>query len=1426
MSAYTPTVPPMTFEPPGIKAPFMISRSAEADRITNFILSKKSRFMVLCGPEESGKTVLVTRWLIPALRKATARDGYLVFYGQCNRLVPDVLSGEDGSDRFDELITRKSILIVDEFDWVLDLPRDERRSQIDALFTRLQRASPEAIVVVVVSQRHLTSMYALASYDPGIVNAVCEVKAVGLADGLEQLSDEDPASSLAYTPDLLQALRDESKDLTKRGVDVTFDLLKLLHGRFCLAASETSRRQIDLAQYTAIGGLTGVLREHVDHTLDALETERAGSDKLARAILERILDAHSRGAMPDFDEVARRSEVSTDEVRALVARLAAPGGLLLETTPGQFQFQPPQIITIVQEDSALRQLQRERAMRIVEEGMRSRQQLGTFLPPARFAEIHKQRRYLILDDDLVRFLVQCALRDSGAETDAAEYWLRRVASPDDAMDILLAAAFDTSADVRGRAASLLGEFQEPLVRDRLCVLALTDPAPAVRAASINSLGRMADDALLAHLLQEVHGPTATHRKEAIDALRIFPRKEVATMLCALVREPGTDLAIREKSVAVLAALNIDESVDALVDIALNDPDADDRKAAAKALCAAGDEKLNHRILSRLAWRRPTKRIAATGIVLTAGLAALMFVVLLLIDAVTFPILRLLFIGLLAVAAASGVLLVRLRDGRLQWKSPVGVLAVTLFGVCAVTIVPLVHGLAHVMIGRTRRGLQLFGLELLGIVSYGALAGATEFVPGLRYIANGYRLLGGALFIGSYLYDVLVVALGTIIFRRTMAREDHRSAIFREVFRNPSMVDVVFGLLRSSDATEAQRAKRLIGHFGERMGPTKLMDMLTVADSVSQPFVVQALTDAKDDDTIGKLERRWSSAGAVQQEAIEAVLSASPTSRSIEALEHVGARTGAVVKMRAVFARLKFRLAVWPWQAHFAAWCLVPALGVLLYHGTMIRRNPAWAEIITLRQPTQTPQQKVKIVNFLADAYPHESLEQLQSLFHERRRAAPDSLLAALVRALVTLENTPNLIPLNDPVRAELALALVRFDSLLWQKDSSQFVIGVGVLRAMANASDTTLSKQAVGFLAEFVGADTGTYKDIGWRQQPTVRAIGSMPYARGLPVLDSLLKRRIVDKVQPKNSATANVTDLIRDQIVRVAKQAYAAVPERTGVQERTKLLATLNTLTVPVPEITALKRQLDNANRVVASGCDRSDDGKCEALKAISESPMGEDAYRDLLGHYASSKQYTEATTEFLSLKERQPESIWPRKMLAELYHEDRSAEDASFFEQSYNEMVALRKLAAFTQMRTRAPDDYVRVEADFVETALSARRYAETESTARDLLADKTESVDRPNMMLFIYMAAVMKRDTALASTRLSELEQVIRALPAGYYNNWNYPGTLVFVDQSNLPAPLKAALRKLCKGGQWYSLPDAEAVIAENRAALGTLGAKGPY
>ena len=478
----------------------------------------------------------------------------------------------------------------------------------------------------------------------------------------------------------------------------------------------------------------------------------------------------------------------------------------------------------------------------------------------------------------------------------------------------------------------------------------------------------------------------------------------------------------------------------------------------------------------------------------------------------------------------------------------------------------------------------------------------------------------------------------------------------------------------------------------------------------------------------------------------------------------------------------------------------------------IRKNPAWAEIITLRQAIQDVSQKAKIVDFLVDAYPVESREQLHDLFHDRRKLPPDSLLSALVRGLVTLENKhlafdtlrlrgAALARASDSLHEQLGTEMVRFDSLLWHSDQGQFLNGVAVLRAMAaDTLDPVVANRALDFLYGFV-ADTGKYKSVVARQRPALRAIGNSPsYARALPILDTLLKRRRFDKLQQSDTAASDIADLIRDQIVRVARQAYASIPELKGTVARQRLLATLNSLSAPIPEVRALKTQL--------------------------ESPMSEDAYRDLLGHYTAAKQYEEATTEFLRLKDSAQASIWPRKMLAELYHENRSSENPVFFERAYTEMVGIRKLPAFATLKTAAHDDYVRVQADFVETALTARKYAEAETTARELLADTSASVDRLNMRLFLYMSAVMKPDAAAAETRLTELSGLLNELPTGYYNNWIYPGTLVFIEKSNLSPSLKAALTKLCKGGQWYTASEAAEVVAENEAALKTLTSQPAY
>jgi hypothetical protein len=359
-------------------------------------------------------------------------------------------------------------------------------------------------------------------------------------------------------------------------------------------------------------------------------------------------------------------------------------------------------------------------------------------------------------------------------------------------------------------------------------------------------------------------------------------------------------------------------------------------------------------------------------------------------------------------------------------------------------------------------------------------------------------------------------------------------------------------------------------------------------------------------------------------------------------------------------------------------------------------------------------------------------------------------------------------------------------------------------------------------LVRFANEDTALTEQTLWKNRTALRAIGASGYTRSLPTLDSLLKSRIANKVQAKNRTAGLFSDMIRDQILRSARQANATVGTRGGA-DREKLLATLNALEITAPELAALKEEL---KAPVDVGCDGSISNACngkeDALKVIDANPNSEDGYRDLYSHYSAATQYVQATDTFEMLKRKYEKSVWPRKILSEIDHESRSIKEKSAFLRSYDEMIALRKLDAFIEMKSKAPEDYVRIESDFVEVALAAGKYTETEDVARALLADTARPVDRLNMSLFIYMAAVMKPDIAAAGERLTELDAVIRALPPHYYNNWVYPGTLVLIDRSDLDPQMKQALRGLCKEGQWYTQARAAEIIKENRAALTAKGA----
>jgi hypothetical protein len=185
--------------------------------------------------------------------------------------------------------------------------------------------------------------------------------------------------------------------------------------------------------------------------------------------------------------------------------------------------------------------------------------------------------------------------------------------------------------------------------------------------------------------------------------------------------------------------------------------------------------------------------------------------------------------------------------------------------------------------------------------------------------------------------------------------------------------------------------------------------------------------------------------------------------------------------------------------------------------------------------------------------------------------------------------------------------------------------------------------------------------------------------------------------------------------------------------------------------------------------------------------------------------------------LKRRFPDEIWPRKILAEVFHENLAPFDTAYFGKSYEVMEELRRLAAYNELRRSRPDDYRRVESDYLEVAFTASHFTEVDSLTERILVLSQDTTDIFNAALFAYFSSVIGGDRSTSLSRLTQLESIVRSFPEGFTNNWAYPGTTRFIGDADLPRGLRVALGKLIKSGHWYRRAEASAVFAENRNAL---------
>ena len=1412
----------------------IIDRGLDADEIRDHILRATQRLIVLYGRSRSGKSDFVRNWLIPRLR-AAAPELSLV-YGKCDPELPTEFESVSGTIGLGDALAKPGIIVVDSFDTFLAQPRDERREATDRAFSRFEEGK-QVKVVLVTDASQLANAYALTAYDPELVGAVFEIPPVTVAQGLSSLSHRSGVAEITYTKEALGVITSETRSLEKQGWEVTFEFIQFLDARIRHYAEEKKKQNIGRADLAALGGVLGMLREHYLSRVQDSPFDTEDEREVLQLVLESVIQARLDGRQWKADDVTARLGVDRERVDAVLEWLLDHGVLIRERSDDDtFECSPQQLAVVVLEAGEGRRLTVERVRRIVDEGVRSWEQLGSRLSLARFTEAHRARRFLLLDEASERFLLVCALRyDATDSAGPAAYWLRRINDRVDAMDILLSAIFDDDARVRSRAAELLREFPEPEVYERLSITALVDADPSVRQAAVSSLGNMKAprqaemNRVQERLLNEVKTAGSPYRDQAIDALRVFPSAEIAMELKKLVNDASSKADLRERAIHVLAALELPGGVDALVDIALHDPDDSDRSAASAALARTRSSELAERTLSHLGgFRRVSQSWLYIGttfwfIVIVAGFVRSVMEE----SDVT---LGLVFLLLVLTPIPTSWFLRRLRSGRIPRKSERGAMTAALFALCSATAIYVFHGLAHLLIGRWRRAVVLFAAEIVSLLLLNASVALTEGTLSLVYAAAGILL-----FVASYVYDVGAVLGQTLLLSSRNEEMQRKELVYRSVLRNPLMAGIVFDNLTSGNDKAAKGARQLLKEFGGEVQPEQLLDFVKTADPVRAKMAARALKGAKGDQTVRRLEELWKTGDERLRASIADILCGKPNQASLQALGRLRTQMPPWMRTRVTAARYNFNIGVWPLWGRLLTFAALPALVFFAYNGIQAQRNPAWSQLVMLRRSLHqgafdgflgfTPKapsrgdKMDRLIWFLAENHPKESGNELLDhlLGLEDGKRLTHSVRASLAGGILVIAMMPTF-----DVGAELSDRVTKADSLavdaLFLGDTTTMVSTLDRIGRSAGRDNFEVNSAAVRVLTRLVLAkipdpDSEYFAEQGiayddsvvMRQRTSeilangedwkataVDMIGEFNYRLALPALDEILSQR---------SESPALARVLRETMEEVTTRTWASVKHSPGHTERWKdLLAVLDQLKSK-PALT------DEIRQFVASPADAT----------VIEDPSSEDGFQHLFTGFEESGRYDEAVAFFQQLRLKYPSSVWPLKFLAMIHHENLAVSDPASFTESNRLMRELTDLGAFRAMRSEDSATYFRIVADYAEIALSAGDVETVERLARELGEPGRDPVYRYNSALFVYIARVMARDAVRAGVALTQLQQVADGLPVDFYNNWRYPGTRAWINGAGLPPAVVAAVGELCREGYWYTRAEIGGVMDRNRSAL---------
>lgn len=1050
------------------------ARGYQASEVARALAGARGKFAVLYGKRSSGKTELIRDSLVPLL----AQQGP-VYYGECGPELPARVQGREGDIPIDWNTVPGGILILDDFDQILALPERSRREVAKKLLAAAAASGDRGTIALVACDDNLRSVFALRDLLPDITDNLFELPGFSLADSLASLAAAEPAGGLSYDPELLEALQ---KDLEQfRQTSVTQALSGAIHER--LKASPG--RPIGMTDYRAAGGLNGILAEYLKRQLEKLG-EELGADaaEAACAVLEEVASGGA-GTPPKLRDIPARLGVAEQAAAEATNWLEKRHELLRSLPGGRFEVRPAQLAEMLQKEVELRRRELEPAQRALEEALRAWRELGSLIPQERFEGLQGLRKQLRTTQDQAVFLTHCALRYATSEGDKApRYWLARIPDRAEQAATLMRALFDPRGEVRARAAGLLADFDEPEVRHQLYRMALEDADAAVRRQALASLERQHIDDFRERLEEEANDAASPYRLNAVVALRLFRDQRAASFLQRLVNDPATELSVRGAAIDTLAAMAVPEAADALVSITLEDEDAEDRETAASALATIDSEQLQALALERIRQarrahgpRQPFRAGTALAAVARLLLAALVVTGNILLHGLALLVLRRfkwagLFFGLEAlgvigigvygpgsshILTAAGWLLLFLNLFASQLAAfraaqSGGPAARTSFRTLLgfLLLLPnlltflLFHGLAHLLVKQVRRGLMLFGLELLGLACasilfiYRDLFAVSELPAGglghvlakhvPRVLELFYGLSAVALFAGSFLWDIAGAGYLVLRSRRRLENERRRTLAYGKLMGNRAAATVVLSALRGTDPDKARWARRLIRRVARGMPPSLLIEWLSRNAVAAPRAVLRALAHTKQEGSLLSLCGLWERAGAPLRGCILRVLAIEPTESSLQWFKKLLPQAGTLWRVRYYISAVDYRIRLWPKPLVVMGAWLLPSVLLLFCEGAATAQNETRPLIKSIRvtvtsmaKPGWTPHRPaphqlsgeerrvIETARFLARRYPDESIDDLLGVFDYLQQAPGDSLRESrrgLTNSLVILAAQP------------------------------------------------------------------------------------------------------------------------------------------------------------------------------------------------------------------------------------------------------------------------------------------------------------------------------------------------------------------------------------------------------------------------------------